>query len=51
MKKITWKVPRIVLVKVYFGDDRNSDRLRRTFPAEIVHHELLVRRMESEAWW
>jgi len=53
MKKIaliTWEVPRVVFVEVDFGDDGNGDGLRRAFAAEVVHHELLVRWMESEAW-
>jgi len=53
MKKIalvTGKVPGVVFVEIDFGDDRNGDGLRRAFAAEIVHDELLVSWMESEAW-
>ena len=48
---ITRKVPGVVLVEVDFGDDGNSDGLRCAFAAEIVHHELLVRWMETESRW
>ena len=46
----TWELPRIELVEIDLGDDGHGNRLPGALPAEVVHHKLFVRRMESEPW-
>lgn len=49
-RRITWEFPWIVLVEIDLGDNWDGDLVRRAFPAEIVHHKLLIRRMKPETW-
>lgn len=47
----TRKLPRIEPVEVDLGYDRDGDRLRGAPGDEVVHHKLLVRRVEPEPRW
>nr|GMC66499.1 hypothetical protein C4D60_Mb04t02340 [Ipomoea batatas]GMC68083.1 hypothetical protein C4D60_Mb04t02340 [Ipomoea batatas] len=44
----TGKLPGVELVEINIGDNGNGDRLGGAFPAEIVHHQLIVGGMEPE---
>jgi hypothetical protein len=49
-RRRTGQIPRIELVKIHFRDDGHGHLLPRYLPAEIVHHELLIRWVEPEPW-
>lgn len=46
--KSTRELPWIIFVKINFLDDWNGKRQSRTFPAQVMVHELFVRRVKSE---
>lgn len=46
---VTWKVPRVVLVQINFGDYGNRDMLRSAFATKVVDDEFFICWMESES--
>lgn len=48
-EKPTWKLPRIVLVEVNFGDDGDRQGQRSSLLLQIVNHQLLVGRVKPES--
>lgn len=47
-RESTWKLPRIEFVKVNLGDNGDGDRLSGAFPDQVMVHELIIGRVESE---
>nr|ACN30958.1 unknown [Zea mays] len=46
-----WELPWVELVEVDLGDDGDGDGQAGAAAAEVVHHQLLVRRVEPEPRW
>jgi len=44
----TWELPGVELVEIDLGDDGHGDGKPGAAPAEVVHHQLLVGRVEPE---